>query len=93
MRPGTLLHQLKRQSSRPASDLDAQGDFPGTIVDQLRPYPVLVGLMPVFPAIVICCLVALAVGALWSLIPALLKARQGDLVMVSTPTRLSVVTL
>jgi len=46
--------------------------------------PALVTVMPVLPAILICFVVAFAVGALWSLIPALLKARHGINEIIST---------
>lgn len=46
--------------------------------------PPLAQSLPILPTIVICFVVAFAVGALWSLIPALLKARHGINEIIST---------
>ncbi|MBZ0266620.1 cytochrome d ubiquinol oxidase subunit II [bacterium] len=43
----TFLFGVAVGNAMQGMTLDAQGNFPGTVLDQLRPYPILVGLMTV----------------------------------------------
>jgi simple sugar transport system permease protein len=58
-------------------NLGADGQFLLAAVVTAALAPALIGILPRSITIVLCMLVAVAVGALWSVIPALLKARYG----------------
>src|SRR3954466_7555472 len=58
-------------------NLGADGQFLLAAVVTAALAPALIGILPRSITIVLCMLVAVAVGALWSVIPAMLKARYG----------------
>jgi len=58
-------------------NLGGDGQFLLSAVVAAAAAPVLVGVMPAWAALAVCFLLAAAVGAVWSLIPALLRAYQG----------------
>jgi general nucleoside transport system permease protein len=65
-------------------NLGGDGQFLLAAVVSAALAPALIGILPRGPTIVICMIVASLVGALWSLIPALLKARYGVNEIITT---------
>jgi simple sugar transport system permease protein len=65
-------------------NLGGDGQFLLAAVASAGLAPVLIGLIPRGPTLIICMLVGSGVGALWSLIPAILKSRYGVNEIITT---------
>src|SRR5580692_6089014 len=65
-------------------NLGGDGQFLLAAVVSAALAPALIGILPRGPTLIVCMIVASLVGALWSLIPALLKARYGVNEIITT---------
>jgi len=65
-------------------NLGGDGQFLLAAVASAALAPVLIGILPRAPTLVLCMLAGIAVGAIWSLIPAILKARYGVNEIITT---------
>jgi general nucleoside transport system permease protein len=65
-------------------NLGGDGQFLLAAVASAALAPVLIGILPRGPTLVVCMLAGIAVGAIWSLIPAMLKAHYGVNEIITT---------